>query len=66
MIILNRRTHINWGWEWRVGGRGLGQKMENSLHMLAISSEITLQYSNESTRVNYNVKAKGSSKMSKE
>ena len=48
-----------------VGAGGLGQKMENSLHMLAISSEIRLQYSNKSTQVNYNVKAKESSKMSK-
>ena len=39
--------------------------MGNSLHMLAISSEITIQYSNKSTQVNYNVKTKESSKMSK-
>ena len=39
--------------------------MGNSLHMLAISSEITIN-SNKSTQVNYNVKIKESSKMSKE
>ena len=38
--------------------------MGNSLHMLAISSEITIN-SNKSTQVNYNVKIKESSKMSK-
>ena len=35
MIILKRRVQIN------LGGGGLDQKMEDSLHMLNILSEIT-------------------------
>ena len=47
------------------GGGGARSKMEDLLHMLAISYEITLQHCNKSTQVNCNLRANKSSKMSK-